>query len=284
MPELQCGLAQADVFHMRGMGDLRGLVVSHLRRQRGYEHQRVLHVPVQFGAIDLNAFDHVLHVSVAGICDQGDGMQEVVNHHRLVNVELEIPLRACESYRSGCPVNLNAYHGHGFRLCRVHLARHDGGARFVLRDRNFAQPATWAGSQPANVVRNLHERGRQRFQRALCEDNLIVRRERSELVGMGAEGKSRKFRNLVGSPLREFGMCVQPGPHSGSADSQIVQPVERLLQTFDIAFQQASPAPELLADGKGYGILQVRAPNLDHVIELFCLGRNRIMNRLDRGN
>src|SRR5260370_32434552 len=88
MPELQCGLAQADVFHMRGMGDLRGLVVSHLRRQRGYEHQRVLHVPVQFGAIDLNAFDHVLHVSVAVICDQGDGMQEVVNHHRLVNIEL----------------------------------------------------------------------------------------------------------------------------------------------------------------------------------------------------
>src|ERR1700720_2214367 len=114
MPELQCGLAQADVFHMRGMGDLRGRVVSHLRRERGYEHERVLHVPVQFGAIDLNAFDHVLHVSVAGVGDQGDGMQEVVNNHRLVNVKLEIALRACESYRSGCTVNLDAYHGHGF--------------------------------------------------------------------------------------------------------------------------------------------------------------------------
>jgi len=39
---------------------------------------------------------------------------KVVNDHRLVNVKLEIALRACESYRSGCAVNLDAYHGHGF--------------------------------------------------------------------------------------------------------------------------------------------------------------------------
>src|SRR4029077_1607837 len=108
--------------------------------------------------------------------------------------------------------------------------------------------------------------------------------KRSELVRVGAEGKSGKLRDFLGRALRKFGVCVQPRAHSGSADSQIVQPVEHLLQTFDIAFQQASPAPELLPDGKGYGILQVRAPNLDHVIELSCLGRNRIMNRFDRGN
>ena len=72
---------------------------------------------------------------MTGVRDQRDGMQEVVNHHRLKNVEFEITLRAGESDGGGGAVNLHADHGHSFALRRIHFARHDGRTRFVLRDR-----------------------------------------------------------------------------------------------------------------------------------------------------
>src|SRR3982075_2219683 len=106
MPELQRGLAQADVLYVRRVSNLGGLVVSNLRSQRCHQHQGVLHIPIHLGAINLDAFDHVLDVSVARVCDQRDGVEEVVNDHRLENVKLEITLRASESDRSSCAMNL----------------------------------------------------------------------------------------------------------------------------------------------------------------------------------
>src|SRR5713101_1064579 len=107
------------------MRNLGGLVVSNSGGHRGHQHQRVLHVPANLGTIDVNAFDHVLDVAVAGVRDQGDRMQEVVDDHRLEHVEFEVALRASESNRSGGAVNLSAHHGHGFALGGVHLAGHN---------------------------------------------------------------------------------------------------------------------------------------------------------------
>ena len=111
---------------------------------------------------------------MTGVRDQSDGMEEVVNHYRFKNVEFEVALRAGEANGSGSAVDLYADHRHGFGLRWVHFARHDRRTRFILRDGQFAETTTWAGSQPANIIRNLHERRSQRFQRALCEDDLVV--------------------------------------------------------------------------------------------------------------
>ncbi len=91
---------------MRCVGDLRGFVVSNFRGQRRDQHQRVLDVPINLGAIHLDSLDHVLDVAMAGVSEQRDRMQEVVDDHRLENIEFEVALRPGESYRSGSAMNL----------------------------------------------------------------------------------------------------------------------------------------------------------------------------------
>src|ERR1700730_760032 len=101
---------------------------------------------------------------------------------------------------------------------------------------------------------------------------------------MGAEGKSRKLPNLLRRALGEFRMRVQTRTHRGSTDGQVVESVERKLQAFDVALQQAGPATELLSKSQGHGILQVGASDLHHIAEFLGLGRDRVVHGLDRWN
>ena len=158
----------------------------------------------------------------------------------------------------------------------IHFAGHDGGAGFVLRNNQFAQAATRAGSQPANVVGDLHQRCGQGFQRALGKDEFVVRGKSREFVGMRAEGKSGKFGDFLRGAFGEFRMRVQAGAYGGAADGEIVKPVEDLLQPLDVAIEQTGPAAEFLADGQRDGVLQVGAANLDDVFEFFGLGVNSV--------
>src|SRR6202790_4527107 len=101
---------------------------------------------------------------------------------------------------------------------------------------------------------------------------------------MRTEGKSSEFRNLSRGALGEFGMRVQSRSPCGSADGQVIKPVQRLLQTLDVALQQTGPASELLSKGQWHRILQMRAPNFHHVMEFLRLGSDCIVYILDRWN
>src|ERR1700736_4909571 len=101
---------------------------------------------------------------------------------------------------------------------------------------------------------------------------------------MGTEGKAGKFSNLLGGALGEFRMRIQSRAHRSSADGEVVQSLQNLLQTLDIALEQTGPAAEFLSKGQGYGILHAGAPDLDHIAEFLCLGRDRVMNGLDSWN
>src|SRR5436305_11430331 len=102
-------------------------------------------------------------------------MKKVVKDYWLEDVEFEVTLRPGKADSSGGAVDLHADHRHGFALCRIHLAGHDRRSRFVFRDLQFTQATARTGSQPADVVGNLHQRSGQCFQSALSEYNLIMR-------------------------------------------------------------------------------------------------------------
>src|SRR5437867_13134609 len=101
---------------------------------------------------------------------------------------------------------------------------------------------------------------------------------------MRAERKLSEFRDLLGSALRKPGRRIQPCANRSSADGEIVQSFERLLQALNVTLQQACPAAKLLPDGKGHGVLQMGAADLYDIIELLRLGSNRIVNALNRRN
>ena len=72
---------------------------------------------------------------------------------------------------------------------------------------------------------------------------------------MGAEGKPREFGDLLGSTFREFGMRVQPGADRSSANREVIESGEHLLQPLNIALQQTGPSTELLSESEWDSVL-----------------------------
>src|ERR1051326_2844609 len=79
-------------------------------------------------------------------------------------------------------------------------------------------------------------------------------------------------------------MGVEAGTDGSAADREVVETVERLLETLDIAVEEAGPAAELLSDREWDGVLQVRAADLDDGVELLRLGKDGVAHAGDRGD
>ena len=81
-----------------------------------------------------------------------------MRHHRHHYVELEVSV--CTSPRDARVVadHLSANHHDRFAHHRVHFARHDRTARLRGGKLNLANAAARTAPEPADVVRDLHER------------------------------------------------------------------------------------------------------------------------------
>src|SRR5690606_1382155 len=136
---------------------------------------------------------------------------EVVGHHRVVDVQLEVALRAGEGQGGVVSEHLDADLRQGFALGRVDLARHDRGARLVFRQGQFAQTRTRAGTQEADVVGDLEQRSGDRVDGAVGEDHGVVGGQGLELVGGGGEGQARDLGDVLGDLFSEADRGVQAG-------------------------------------------------------------------------
>jgi len=161
--EFDGGFAEADVLFVGGLGNFGGVVVADFGGEGGDEHEGMVEVVIDAVAIDFDAADTVFDETVAGVGKEFHGVEIIENHHRLENVELEIALRAGEANGGVIAHHLDGDHGEGFGLRGIYLAGHNRRARLVFRKREFAKAAARAGSEPANVVGNFHERSGERF-------------------------------------------------------------------------------------------------------------------------
>ncbi len=151
---------------MRGLGDPGGGVVADGRRQCGDQHQRFLHQLFDARHVGLGAHHHVVGEAGCGVAKKLHGLQDVIGHHRVIDIELEMALRACEPDRCIVAHDMRADHGQGFGLCRVDLAGHDRASGFVFRQDQLAQTRARAGAQQAQVVGDLEQARGHGFQRA----------------------------------------------------------------------------------------------------------------------
>src|SRR2546421_7627819 len=196
--EFDGGLAQRDALAVRVPGDLGGVVVADVWVERGDEHERAVQVLVNARAVEFYPADAEFDEAAAGVLEQADGVEQVVNHHGVEDVQLEVALRTGEAYRRVGTQDLHGDHRQGLRLRRVDLARHDRGARLVLRQNQFAYPGARPRREPAHVVRDLHERAGEGLEGAAGEDYLVVGRQSRELVRVRLEGEARQLGYLRG--------------------------------------------------------------------------------------
>ena len=193
---------------MRFFSDFGRFVITNMGVQRRYQHQRLIQQLADSLAIRLNAHRAVLVKALHAIGQQTNRLQYVVDHHRTIDVKLEVTRRAAHVNRHVITHHLTAQHGHGFALGRVHFTRHNGAARLVFRNADFADAAARAGGQPAHVVGNFHQRGRKPFQRAMGMHQRITGRQRFEFIRSGNKRLPGDLRQLFGHAHRVLGMGV----------------------------------------------------------------------------
>ena len=196
-----------------------------------------MHVLRNLFAVRLDAHHAVLGKGVARVAQQSHRVKEIVDDHRLEDVELKVALRPREGNRRVVANHLHAHHRHRLTLGGVHLAGHDRRAGFVLWQDQFVQPAPWTRSQPANVVSDLHQRAGQGLQRSAGHHQGIVRGKCLKFVGCRHKGQVRHCRNLGRHTLAKFRMGVEPRPHSRAADGQFIDMGKRHTQAFKVVLQ-----------------------------------------------
>src|SRR3954468_5462607 len=119
--KLNCRLAQGDAFLVSVLGNLRGVVVTDVWIQSRDEHERILQVLVNLRAVEFDTGNAVVNKAVTGVFDEANRMEQIVNHDRIEDVQLEVALRACEPNRGVVAEDLYGDHRHRFTLRRVDL-------------------------------------------------------------------------------------------------------------------------------------------------------------------
>lgn len=142
--QLQRRGAQGGAFGVGLLGDFGGLVVADVRVQRGDQHQAALQQVGHALGVRLQAGDAMLVEVAAAVGEQADGLQQVVDDHRLEHVELQMALAGGEGNRAVVAHDLAGQHRQRLALGRVDLAGHDRAARLVGRQLHLGEASAWA--------------------------------------------------------------------------------------------------------------------------------------------
>ena len=160
--------------------------------------------------------------------------QEVVGHHRVEHVQLEMPAGAGERDGGVIAEHLRAHHRQRFALRRVHLARHDRRARLVFRQHQLAEARARAGAQEADVVGDLEQRRRHRVDaRRARTPWRRAPASASNLFGARDEGQLRDRRDLLGDLLGEADRRVEAGADRRAALRQLIRARHAFLHAGD---------------------------------------------------
>ena len=275
--------------------DLRRLLVADVGVEGRDEHQRFVEMVTDASEVRLDADGTVDPHRVAGIGHQVGRLKHIVDHHRLVDVELEVALRAGEGHGGVVPENLHADHRHRLALRWVHLARHDRTSRLVFRNRDLTDPAARPRGEPADVIGDLEQGHRQAPFDGADIDEGIVGRERGELVLRRHE----RMAGLAGDELRrhvpKLRVGIEAGADGRAADRQFVEAREGSLDRGHPVVELRPPGRHLLAERDRRGILEVGAADLDdlgrpllevgkHVAQLPHRRQEAVVDHLDGGN
>ena len=221
--------------------------------------------------ISLKPSDKVLLERAHAVAKDANAMEEVADHDRLEHVEFKLTVHARDGRSNVVAHDLSADHGEGLALGWVDLARHDGGARLVLRQDELTKTAAWARPEITDILGDLEEGASKSVKRAGSLNDGIVGSKNLKLVGRGLELGAGQLANLLSNCLIEALERVQAGADSGTPLSQETKVREAVLNTLDIAVELGDISGEFLAKGERGSVLQVSSANLYDLLELLNL-------------
>ena len=264
-----------------------GLLVADRRVQRRHDRRRRLGQLAQVLLVGHQAVDAAFGEQPRHVGQQRERLEDVARHHRDVHVELEgARQRRPTATAASLPITCAATCVTASGSTGIDLARHDRAARLQVGQRELAETGQRARPHPADVVGDLGQRHRDRL--------AARRRPRPARRGPPEPRKSSTaVRNsarpvCVDEHLDDLGAeavgGVEAGADRGAADGQLTEPRQRGLHPFDAGLDLTGVAAELLAQRHRHGVHQVRAAGLDDGAPLPGLGRERLVQHLQRRN
>ena len=115
------------------------------------------------------------------------------------------------------------------------------------------------------------------------EHERILAGKRAELVGVGLKGQAREAGQLRGHLLVKARRRVEARAHGRAAQGQAIKTRHRGKKLLARALEKTAPARDLLREGDGHGILQVRATALDHALVFRLKATQRVHEPVDCG-
>jgi hypothetical protein len=197
--------------------------------------------------------------------------QQAVHHDRLEGVELQLAGLGGHGDGQVLPDDTEGDLVDELRDDRVDLARHDAGAGLCGGQGDVTEPGSGPGGQQPEVVADLGEFDRDPLEHAGEVD------ERAGVLGglhqVGGQGQrdSGQLPQVPDGPGAESRVGVEPGSDGGAAQVDLGQHGADPGQPVDVLAERHRPGGQLLAQGHGYGVLQLGAAHLDDVPEPVCL-------------
>ena len=129
---------------------------------------------------------------------------------------------------------------------------------------DLAEAGARPRGEPAHVVGDLDERRRERLQRAVREDDRVVRGERLELVRRGDERQARAApTSSAATRAPNSGGAFSPVPTAVPPSASSPRCGSALAHVRQAVIELRDPARDLLAERERRRVLQVRAADLD---------------------
>ena len=208
----------------------------------------------------------------AGVAEQGDRLEHVVGHHRLVDVELEVALAAGHRHRGVVAEHLHRHHGQRLGLGRVHLARHDARARFVGRDVELADAVAGPDAYQRTSLAIFISAPASVRSAPLVVTRASWALSDAKRVGRLHERVAGEPGQLGGGLVTELRVGVEAGADRGAADGQLEQAALGVTDLVEGGVDLVHPTADDLAERDRRGVLEVGATDHDDVGELVGLG------------
>ena len=199
-----------------------------------------------------------------------------MQHHRLERVELQ--LAGLRGVGNG---GIHAHHHehglvHAFRDHRVHLAGHDRRTGLAWRQLDLGESGSRAAGQQAQVVGDLAQVQRGALDHAGQGDEITDIRGGTDRVRRRADGQAGELGEVTCRKFAEPHVGADAGADRSTAQVHHAERLMLLLQQRRIGSELGGERAEFLAEGHGYGVLQLRAADLHH-------GHGALRERGERG-
>ena len=152
------------------------------------------------------------------------------------------------------------------------------------RQLNFTDAAAWAAPEPANVVGNLEQTDRDRFEKSAGFDHRVFAPLSLEMIFRFVKSDAGALFQMPHHLARKIDMSIQTGADGGPAECELAQNVDRFLRPFARIGDLLRITGKFLAEPYWRRVHQVGPADLNYLPKLLSFRLERAPQFFQRGS